>query len=246
MLGWGRTDRRVAVAAGPESLLVVHENANAGWQATLGGRRLAATTVDGWEQGFVLPAHAAGTVHLRFAPQRDFLLGLLVGAFGLLLLIVLAAVRSRRRPLPAAVGDGRLPRGAVVTGLVVAGFVLLGPLGVLVTVAGVLIAFVLRLRRRAWLLGPALLVVIGALAAVFPPTSAHSISDREVVQLASWLAVVLAAVTATRSKPDPSSAERPTMPWLPVGRWWPRRSSGRSSPNHDTAATVVADPAVSP
>ena len=76
VLGWGRTDRRVAVAAGPESLLVVHENANAGWQATLGGRRLAATTVDGWEQGFVLPAHAAGTVHLRFAPQRDFLLGL--------------------------------------------------------------------------------------------------------------------------------------------------------------------------
>ena len=30
----------------------------------------------------------------------------------------------------------------------------------------------------AWLLGPALLVVIGALAAVFPPTSAHSVSDR--------------------------------------------------------------------
>ncbi|MER6594261.1 alpha-(1-_3)-arabinofuranosyltransferase family protein, partial [Micromonospora purpureochromogenes] len=58
VLDWAPTQRRVRVAGGESALLVVPENANAGWTATLDGRALPATRVDGWQQAWVLPAGA--------------------------------------------------------------------------------------------------------------------------------------------------------------------------------------------
>ncbi|SHF59240.1 arabinofuranan 3-O-arabinosyltransferase [Jatrophihabitans endophyticus] len=241
---WGRTDRTVRVGAGPRSLLVVHENVNAGWQATLDGHRLTATTVDGWQQAFVLPAHAAGTVQLHFAPQRSYLVGLLLGFIGVLALLALAVLRPRLPSPHAAVGEGRLPAGAVLAALAVAGLVLLGGLGVVAAAAAATVATLLRRRRGAWLVGPALLTVAGVAVALFPPTSADSVSDQPVVQLGCWCAVVLAVVSATASwVPRVAPLPSPLTPRLPGARWAPRRKSGRSSPNHDTAATAVADPA---
>lgn len=97
---WGPTDRIVHLAAGPESVLRIAENTNAGWQATLGGRTLTTVAVDGNQQGYVVPGGPGGDVHLRFvadSPYRAFL------GFGLLLAVVLVlaaahdVVRSRRR-----------------------------------------------------------------------------------------------------------------------------------------------------
>ncbi|HEU5268580.1 MAG TPA: alpha-(1-_3)-arabinofuranosyltransferase family protein, partial [Jatrophihabitans sp.] len=76
---WGTTSRTVRVDAPVASLLVVHENFNAGWQATLAGHRLPAVQVDGWQQAFLLPAGAHGVVRLTFAPQRQFAAGLWLG-----------------------------------------------------------------------------------------------------------------------------------------------------------------------
>src|SRR5262249_37029313 len=52
-VSWGDTSRTVQVAAGRAAVLVVHENANAGWRATVDGRVLEPVRVDGWQQGFL-------------------------------------------------------------------------------------------------------------------------------------------------------------------------------------------------
>lgn len=87
---WSDSARAVEVAAGARALLVVRESANPGWRATLDGRPLPATRVDGWQQAWVLPAGAGGRVELRFTPQRYYRAGLLAGGLAAALLLVLA------------------------------------------------------------------------------------------------------------------------------------------------------------
>jgi len=97
---WHSDSRAVRVGAGAASWLVVPENANAGWVATLSGHHLTAAVVDGWQQAFVVPAGAGGLVTLRYAPDRVFRDGLLVGAVAALGLVPMALLRSRRRRSP--------------------------------------------------------------------------------------------------------------------------------------------------
>jgi arabinofuranan 3-O-arabinosyltransferase len=94
--------RRVVVppAAG-QQLLVVHENANPGWRATLGGRVLPSVRIDGWQQGWLVPA-AGGVVDLRFTPDRAYRIAL-AGGLGLVAVLAIVALprpwpgRRRRR-----------------------------------------------------------------------------------------------------------------------------------------------------
>jgi arabinofuranan 3-O-arabinosyltransferase len=107
---WSSTDRTVAVGARPSpTLVVVHENANAGWRATLGGHRLTSVTVDGWAQGYLLPAGAAGEVHLRYWPDAPYRAALIVGMLLVLVLLAGVVLRPRReRPLgPSGAWRGR-------------------------------------------------------------------------------------------------------------------------------------------
>ncbi len=99
---WGQVHRELDVTAGVASLLIVPEAANDGWVATLSGQRLAATTVDGWQQAWVVPAGAGGTVTLAYTPDGPYRLSLLLGAFAVVALLLLAAFSARRRvaPLP--------------------------------------------------------------------------------------------------------------------------------------------------
>ena len=78
ILDWGAAERRLHVGAGEESILRVPENQNPGWQATLDGVRLEKVAVDGWQQGYVVPAGQGGTVELAFAPDRIYRAGLVV------------------------------------------------------------------------------------------------------------------------------------------------------------------------
>ncbi|WP_084704311.1 glycosyltransferase family 2 protein [Phaeacidiphilus oryzae] len=53
----GEVDVRATIPSGPQGrVLRLADRADSGWQATLDGRPLTATTVDGWAQGFRLPA----------------------------------------------------------------------------------------------------------------------------------------------------------------------------------------------
>ncbi|WJY38101.1 alpha-(1-_3)-arabinofuranosyltransferase family protein [Streptomyces sp. P9-2B-2] len=100
---WSGDRRRVAVGAGRAVYLQMHENANDGWQATLHGRRLTPLRIDGWQQAFLVPAGAGGTVELSYAPAVAYDLGLAGGALGVVLLLVSALVRrTPRTPPPPA------------------------------------------------------------------------------------------------------------------------------------------------
>ncbi|HEX5542985.1 MAG TPA: alpha-(1-_3)-arabinofuranosyltransferase [Micromonospora sp.] len=93
---WSSAERRVRVADHRvDRILVVRENSNAGWEATVSGRRLTPLVVDGWQQGWLLPAHTSGEVVLRFRPDVPYRAGLFGGGLLLAGLVVLAVLPNR-------------------------------------------------------------------------------------------------------------------------------------------------------
>ena len=153
VLRWDAELRTVDVQPGEAAYLVVHENSNRGWQATLDGHDLATVTVDGWQQAWVLPAGSGGRVKLTYRPGQVFHLALILGGLLVVLLVGLAVWPGRQEPASAEPTaertrswSGRLPAllrgigGGVVT-------LLLGG-GVGVALYGLLvIALLLALRR---------------------------------------------------------------------------------------------------
>ncbi|MGH3349255.1 MAG: alpha-(1-_3)-arabinofuranosyltransferase domain-containing protein [Nocardioides sp.] len=97
-----RDERDTAVsatvpAAAYDRILVLPQNINPGATATLDGKVLQAQRVDGWQQGWVVPAGAGGEVRLGFAPEETYRAGLLAGAAGAVLVLALALATSWRR-----------------------------------------------------------------------------------------------------------------------------------------------------
>jgi arabinofuranan 3-O-arabinosyltransferase len=104
---WSSTHREVEVSTSTESVLAVAESFNRGWTASIDGTDLSPVVLDGWRQGFVVPAGTRGVVSLDYAPQVPFRLALVggLGLVGMLLLLAvgLLALRSGRT---RAAGDG--------------------------------------------------------------------------------------------------------------------------------------------
>ncbi len=93
---WEPASRVVEVGSRSEpSLLVVRENRNAGWVATWEGTTLESVVIDGWQQGWVLPAGGAGTVELVYQPDGTYRWGLAAGGAGLVVLLLLSLLRGR-------------------------------------------------------------------------------------------------------------------------------------------------------
>jgi arabinofuranan 3-O-arabinosyltransferase len=92
---WTPQSRTVDVQTAGRSYLVVNENFNAGWAATLNGTRLQAVRIDGWRQGWAVPAGGSGTVRLDYEPDGTYRVVLLVGLLLVLLVIAASAVRGR-------------------------------------------------------------------------------------------------------------------------------------------------------
>jgi arabinofuranan 3-O-arabinosyltransferase len=184
-------------------LLTVHENVNAGWRATLGGRELQRITVDGWQQGYVVPAGAPGVVHLVYTPDRWYRLGLAAGLLAALLVLG-GALLPERRGRGAALAPSR---GTAVTVLGAACLVLAGGVW-----AVVLLAAALGLRsaaarrwpgaaRRLSLWGPAVsFAVAGGAVAVWPwPTPGYP-GGGAVTQLLCLAALALVWAPAPRRR----------------------------------------------
>jgi len=152
----------------------VHENTNPGWAATLGGRRLAGVTVDGWQQGYVVPAGTQpATVDLTFTPDRWMRWGMLGGALAVLALLLGAALPGRRtRQLPAPARGHRVVVVVAAVAAVAALLLVGGPAG-LVVAAGAAVSWLLgrrSTRARAllpWAAG-ALLMAAGLRLALDP------------------------------------------------------------------------------
>ncbi|MFT4087735.1 MAG: alpha-(1-_3)-arabinofuranosyltransferase [Gordonia sp. (in: high G+C Gram-positive bacteria)] len=98
---WSSTSRTVPVdAADVARVLSVPESTNPGWHARLDGVELKPVVVDGWQQGWVVPAGMSGDIALTFDLDGPYRTVLLVGLLLVAVLFVLAFVPVRRRPAP--------------------------------------------------------------------------------------------------------------------------------------------------
>ncbi|MFF1509056.1 glycosyltransferase [Streptomyces sp. NPDC058326] len=129
----GETARPVPVAAGPVEahteipagpagrVLRLADRADEGWTATLDGRELTPTTVDGWAQGFALPAEG-GRLDVTYDEPLTHTAWIWAQA-GLAVVLLVLALPGRRReidddlpeeelaiPAQATEGDGRRAR----------------------------------------------------------------------------------------------------------------------------------------
>ncbi|MFI8828993.1 glycosyltransferase [Streptomyces sp. NPDC053431] len=118
----GPVEAHADIPAGPAGrVLRVADRADAGWTATLDGRKLEPTTVDGWAQGFTLPAEA-GRLDLTFEEPFTHTVWIWTQVFLGVVLLVLALPGRRRDidddlpdeevaiPAQAMEGDGRRAR----------------------------------------------------------------------------------------------------------------------------------------
>ena len=95
---WGAESRTLTASGGKAALLNVHQNYNPGWTATVNGQQLKPVRLDGWQQGWVLPASVGPqVVTLQFPADGSFRLTLLVGGVLAAVLVVWALLPARRR-----------------------------------------------------------------------------------------------------------------------------------------------------
>ncbi|WP_024795693.1 alpha-(1-_3)-arabinofuranosyltransferase domain-containing protein [Tomitella biformata] len=200
---WTQNRRVIDVAAATEDrLLVVPESTNTGWVATTAdGTTLNPVVVDGWQQGWVLPAGADTTVTLAFPTDVAYRIALFGG---LALLIPLFGLALVRRHAPGATGEPARAWGssvAALAGVTAAAGLLSGLVGVLV-VAVVAAALALRGRRRAALAcGLAMMVAVTALASGPWLSPTGYAGHGALVQFAALVALVIAALSAVPIAP---------------------------------------------
>jgi arabinofuranan 3-O-arabinosyltransferase len=173
----------------------VAQNYNSGWTATLRGRTLKPVRLDGWQQGYLIPAGSAGVVKMGMAPDRPFRLALALGAALLVALLALTLFPARQRRADSGAPREMSPRWVPFTGALVILAVLSGPLALVV----VPLLFLARRWGRSVLAVTAFVAfMVAGVAAAWDP--AHSGSQGAgafsgTAQVAS--VVALAAVLCT-------------------------------------------------
>jgi len=210
---WGPARREVQLAeAKSAQVLVVPESINAGWVArTSTGIRLKPLAVNGWQQGWVVPAGTSGTVTLSFAPNALYRIGLAGGLALLPLLAVLAWWPARRRTDDPAAKPWAPGLWAVIPILVV-GAVIAGPAGFVVFGAALGLRWALRTRSHRrdavtlWLSAGGL-ALAGAALSRHPWRSVDGYAGHSAwVQLLALISLA-ALAASTVSRADSSTGE---------------------------------------
>jgi arabinofuranan 3-O-arabinosyltransferase len=147
---WRPDRREVNVAPSRASrVLVVPESVNPGWVAHAGQTRLTPLTVNGWQQGWVLPPGTEAPVILTFPSNTPYRVGLIGGLALLPVLALLAFVPARRRRAPDEPARVWCP-GPVAGGVAVltVGAAISGPVGAAVFGVALAVRHVLRGREK--------------------------------------------------------------------------------------------------
>jgi arabinofuranan 3-O-arabinosyltransferase len=215
VLAWGATNRQVMVAEREGAvLLVVRENANPGWEASINGEELPRARPDGWQQGWVLPPGEAVTVQLTMRQAPWYRAALLWGLACVAILVVATIVVLRRSR--SQVGADRspvIPEASIPLRLqwAVGAVVLVIAAGVWGGIACGL-AWVLarwlgpRTQRFLPMIVGGLVLTSGLILAAGPWPSAYS-GDSLAAGLAATFAVALAALPrGGTARPAPRSA----------------------------------------
>jgi arabinofuranan 3-O-arabinosyltransferase len=214
---WGTDRREVHTGPSPASrVLVVPESINPGWVArSADGVRLTPVEVNGWQQGWVVPAGNAGTITLTFTSNAAYRAGL---AGGLCLLPVLALLTwwpARGRPRRDEAAHPWAPaRWATALAMAGVAAVIAGPVGVVVFAAAWALRYGLRHRERwceAVTLGLAAggIIAAGAALSRHPWRSVGGYAGHSAgVQLLALVSVAAVAVTMVRTTPADSARQR--------------------------------------
>ena len=202
---WGSTQRIVDVpGADVARILETTENASDGWRASLDGEDLQEVRVDGWRQGWLVPAGASGTVVLTFAPQTAYTAGLALGALGVVVLLALAVVGRGRLGSPAPPvltrRGGWLAAAGVSVGLLVGGWP-----GVVVAIAAMSAAWALRRAAVA-----AVLALASGVGAALTPWPGRLDAPAALLIATALLAIGSLAAAAAPDRTRRGSVDGPT------------------------------------
>ncbi|WP_328771886.1 alpha-(1-_3)-arabinofuranosyltransferase [Streptomyces sp. NBC_00286] len=206
---WLGDRREVSAGSGAASYLTTYENFNEGWKATLNGDELDPVRLDGWQQGWRIPAGEGGTIKLSYEPSTTYEAGLIGGGVGVLALAGLVLFRRRSpntdqpSPLPPAPG---MILGTVALTLVAA--VIAGFFALLVPVLA-LIAW----KRHTLLVPIAFLALAGAGIAAATgagtPASADEGSFGQAAQLLALIGLFAGLVSVRGDELAPQGAVPP-------------------------------------
>ncbi|MFJ5994015.1 alpha-(1-_3)-arabinofuranosyltransferase family protein [Streptomyces sp. NPDC092370] len=204
---WLGDRRQVTLGSGAASYLTTYENFNDGWKATLDGKELTPVRLDGWQQGWRVPAGAGGDVKLSYEPATTYDAALIGSGVGIAVLLGLALWRRRAanpdapQPVPPPPG---LWLGAVALTLV--GVVIAGWFALLVPALALLAS-----RRHALLVPIAFAALAGAgITAVFGAGEPVGAGAGAFGHLAQPLALIglFAGLVSLRGEP---STQAPTQ-----------------------------------
>ena len=213
---WGSARREVHIADATTSrVLVVPESLNTGWVAhTTAGTQLTPVAVNGWQQGWVVPAGTSGTVTLTFAPNSLYRAGLAGGLALLPLLALMAWWPQRRRPRDDPAARPWAPGSWAAVAVLTAGAVIAGVVGVLVFGAALGLRWALRDRpRRLDVITVGLsaggLILAGAALSRHPWRSVDGYAGHSAgVQLLALISLAALAASVTMQTAERSEEER--------------------------------------
>jgi arabinofuranan 3-O-arabinosyltransferase len=202
---WTADHREVVVVASAASrVLVVPESINQGWTAHAGdGATLAPVTVNGWQQGWIVPAGTSGPITLEFAANTPYRIGLFGGLALLPVLALLAWLPVRRKPPPGEPPRPWQPHPLVAGfGVLAVGFVISGFAGVAVMGACLALRRVLppRWMDRVTIGATAGgLILAGAVLSQYPWRSVDGyLGHSWGIQLLALVSVAMVAASAVR------------------------------------------------
>ena len=167
---WQPDQDRLSIGRGAASYLEVHENYNPGWAAALNGQPLTPVRLDGWQQGFVVPAGAGGTITLTFRPAATYHVALIASLLAVAILLALTAwsflAAGQGGGTMMGAGGERRRQGRAWIGVVSVTALILVAGGVVALVVPVLAWLAGRVRLPVLAFGA--MVASGLLAAVRP------------------------------------------------------------------------------
>ncbi len=211
---WSSDHRSVRAPASARSrVLVVPESINPGWVArTAAGVRLRPVAVNGWQQGWVVPAGDPGSITLGFASDARYRAGLAVGLALLPLLAPLAWWRRRRSDddPPAAPWS---PGGWAAVAVLAAGALIAGVAGLVVAGTVLTLRYALRHRSSDALmvaLSAGGLILAGAVLSRHPWRSVDFYAGHSAnVQLLALISVAAVAASAVTMRAGQRPEEEP-------------------------------------
>ncbi len=210
LVHWSPDHRELSIPRSPTTqVLVVPESTNPGWVAhSADGAELSGVIVNGWQQGWVVPAGEQGPITLTFPANGPYRAGLAVGLALLPLLAILAWFPARRPQQFLPPARPRSSRALATGAALLAGTAISGPAGLGVFGGALALHHLLRGRPqrmdRVTLWGTSAgMILAGALLSRYPWRSVDGyIGHSPWVQLPALVAVGL-LVTSALPAPAP-------------------------------------------